>query len=667
MSATGGGKVWFTAAELAELRLPGLPGTKRKVNELASLQRWAERHDGRDQPLARRRAGRGGGMEYHWGVLPPAAKSALVSRGLIEAVDGGSAAAPQAQPAPKAAEPVRDTLWLWFDAQSDKVKAEASRRLEAVQRVEQLEDAGYTRTAAVAQAAASFGCSQATLWSWLALIDGVRADDRLPRLAPRRKGGGAEAEIHPEAWAYFLSDWLRPQKPTLASSYARLKDAAAVSGWGSLPSLKTFQRRIATDVDPRVVTMKRDGMDALRAMLPPQTRSVAELHALECVNVDGHRWDVFVRWPDGTVGRPIMVAIQDVYSRKILGWRIGATESAVLTRLAFADVFRRYGIPDRAYMDNGRAFASKWISGGAKSRFRFKVRPEEPLGILTALGIGIHWTLPYRGQSKPIERAFRDLCDAVAKHPAFAGAYTGNRPDAKPEDYGTRAVDLETFVAVVERGIAAHNAKEGRRTEAARGRFSFDQVFNESYARAAIRKAGPEQLRLALLAADQVRADRRTGAVRLYENTYWTPELTDVAGQSVVVRFDPDALQTEVHVYDAAGRFLVTAPIYEAAGFADAEAATRRALLERRHRKAAKAAEAALALLSADQVAALLPADAPEEPQPESKVVRPVRMRRSGVAAAAVEEAPSGGLIDRLAGTFLTETSDRPAHLRVVE
>src|SRR3546814_15673799 len=112
--------------------------------------------------------------------------------------------------------------------------------------------------------------------------------------------------------------------------------------------------------------------------------------------------------------------------------------------------------------DNGRAFASKWLTGGAKTRFRFKVRDEDPTGLLVALGVTIHWAKPYRGQSKPIERGFRDLCDAVAKHPAFEGAYTGNRPDAKPENYGSKAVDLDTFLRVWNEGMAAHNARLGQ-------------------------------------------------------------------------------------------------------------------------------------------------------------------------------------------------------------
>src|SRR3546814_18700036 len=102
---------------------------------------------------------------------------------------------------------------------------------------------------------------------------------------------------------------------------------------------------------------------------------------------------------------------------------------------------------------------------------------------LVALGITIHWAKPYRGQSKPIERGFRDLCDAVAKHPAFEGAYTGTRPDAKPENYGSKAADLDTFLRVWNEGMAAHTERLGALPEKAWGRLSVKPGFEASYAR----------------------------------------------------------------------------------------------------------------------------------------------------------------------------------------
>ncbi len=635
MTAMGGVqlKEWFTAAELAELALPGLPRVKRKVNELAADRRWALREDTAGQPLARPRGGRGGGLEYHASVLPPSAASELVKRGI-----SGN----QSPINPENAAPA-GSLWPWYERQSDKVKADAQLRLKAISDVEALEQTGQTTTAAIAQTAPRYGVSPPTIWNWRALVAGVPAVDRLPRLAPQRKGGGAEAEIHPEAWTFFKSDYLRAERPTLSSCYFRTETAALANGWGKLPHPKTFQRKLSREVDERLVVARRRGQDALRETLPPQQRSVADLHALQLVNIDGHRWDVFVRFPDGRIARPLMVAIQDVYSRKFLAWRIGETESAVQTRLAFADLFRTWGIPQACLLDNGRAFASKWITGGVANRFRFVRDEKEPLGLLTQLGIKIHWALPYRGSSKPIERGFRDFCDSIAKHPAFAGAYTGNKPDAKPENYQSRAVDFAVFEKVVAAGIAAHNAKGGRRTEAARGR-SFDAAFLESYARHPVGKATAEQLRLALLTADRVTADRKSGAVKILENTYWTPDLGRLAGSKVTVRFDPDNLHSEVHVYDAAGAFVCTAPVWEAVGFLDAGAAQRRGRQEAELRRATKRAAELEQLIGAEDLAALLPQDEPETEPTATNVIRPVRLGRAAAARAAL---PTTNPIDR--------------------
>lgn len=618
-----GGKTWFTATELAALALPGLSKAKRKVNERAAAERWALRLDDKGAPLARPRAGaRGGAVEYHLSLLPPAARVELAKRGMtIEAADHAPASAIEQQ-----------SIWTWFESQSDKTKDEARRRVDVVGAVESHERLGLTRSAAVATVAATRGIGSSTLWSWLALVEGSDPNDRLPLLAPRRAGGGAEADIDASAWELLKSDYLRPEKPTWASCYWRMvKDYAEPNGL-TVPHARTLFRKLEREVDHRLIVARREGAEALRRTLPAQQRTVAHLHALELVNIDGHKFDVFARFPDGRIGRPLMVAIQDIHSRKILAWRIGETESAVQTRLAFADLFKKWGIPKGCVLDNGRAFASKWITGGAKSRFRFKIREEEPTGLLTALGIGIHWAMPYRGQSKPIERAFRDLCDTIAKHPALAGAYTGNRPDAKPENYGDKAIDLDVFIKVAERGIAVHNARGGRRTEMAAGR-SFDDVFAASYAVAPIGRATAEQLRMALLTADDVSTDRKTGAITIYGNRYWSAELSQLAGKRVTVRFDPDDLTQDIHVYDRSGRYLASAAMLEATGFLDVASARARAKQEAELRKTVKRAEELEQLLDAADLAAMLPDHIDEADMPTPVVTRPVRHRGQTAAA----------------------------------
>lgn len=617
MIELGGGKTWFTAAEIADLALPGLPRTKRKVNERADIENWALAVDEAGTPRARPRKGRGGGMEYHLSLLPDAARGDLVKRGVAFSAANDEDAVAIARQAHG---------WAWYDMQSDAVKAEAMRRAQIIAQVDACISTGMNQTAAAQAIAQAEKVSVNTIYNWQKLVKGVAQGDRLPALAPRRKGGGKEADVDTGAWEQLKGDYLRPERPTFSSCYWRTVHLYATPRGITLPDKKTLQRKLEREVDPRFVIARRKGMDAVKEMVPAQQRTVAHLHALEHVNIDGHKFDVFVRFPDGKIERPILVGIQDVYSRMMLAWRVGDTESALLTRLAFADLFKRHGIPKRCTMDNGRAFASKWVSGGIDNRYRFKVREEEPLGLLPAMNIGISWTLPYSGQSKPIERGWRDLCDYIAKDPRCAGAWSGNHVDNKPENYREKAVPLDLFLVVVEENMRIHNERTGRRTETTNGG-SFAQTFAESYAKSPIGRATEEQLRLALLTGEQLKADRKSGFVTLAGNRYWTPELSRYASQLLTVRFDPDDLTLPIHVYDNGGHFLCSAERWEASQFDDMNAAKRTAKLRGDMRKHIRKTAEIEKLLTTEQVAAQMRMQIVETQMPEPVVIRPTRVR----------------------------------------
>lgn len=630
-AAEGGAREWFTAAELAELALPGLPTDKRSLNRRARDENWHLKVDSQGEPLARPRSGRGGGIEYHLNLLPGSARLALRERGIT---------ANEGQPLLSTPEEDSRGRWRWYEAQSAKTKAEAERRMSAIAEIELLQDAGYTSTAAVAEVARRTGQSTTTLWNWRSLIDGVAHQDRLPAIAPRFTGGGKAAEIDPEIWELFKSDMLRPSCPTINVCYVKAAAVAEQRGI-SLPSKATFKRRFEREVPKAARLLARKGPEALRRSLPAIRRSVDELHALQLVNMDGHKFDVFVEPPPGYehLGkkiRPILIGIQDVYSRKLLAWRIGTTESAGMTRLVFADLFR-IGLPAEVYLDNGMAFASKWISGGSPTRNRYKIKAEEPTGLLVTLGIKVHFTLPYRGQSKPIERAWRELCEFVAKGALCDGAYTGNSPANKPHNHNKRIVPWADFVDEVGRMINLHNALTGRRGGICRGR-SFDEVFAESFATAPVRKANESHMRAALLTAETVRLDRATGEIKFHNNRYYASFCNELHGERVIIRFDPDDLHRPIYVYGLDGRYLGEAPIWDDAGFADVEGAKRTAKLYSDARQAARDLVDANRRLSAAEVAAMqstIGGNAPELPEP--KVIRPVRHR--GQTAAAIKAA----------------------------
>jgi transposase InsO family protein len=538
-----------TASQIAA----ALGTSRRAVNLRATKEGWVY---AQTEGSARARA-------YRVLGLPADIQVALTLR-------QGAAIAPLAANSDELApESLAATLWK---NKPDKQREIAKHRMTLVAAVRRAVELGRPKLEAISHVAEETGTAPATLRRWVATANEAREGEALFALAPRYVGRTAMAECSPPAWDYFLADYLRNGEPKAEEVYDRLKSAAAERGW-TIPSLSTLRRRLAREISPTAVTLARKGREAAeRAALPPQKRDRSIFTAMEALNADGHRFDVFVEW-EGRRLRVVVVVVQDLYSGKILAHRIGEVESAELVRLALGDVIDAYGIPRKIWLDSGRGFASKMITGRMKTRYRFKIRHEEPEGILTGLGIEVHWTTPYHGQAKPIERAFRDLCGHIARHPLFEGAYTGNNPVNKPANYGGRAIPFAEFEKIVASEIARHNARLGRRSDVCAGVHSFDQVFGESYAKAVVRKASAEHRQLLMLAAEGVTADSTDASIRFMGGRYWTDSiaLQRLAGRKIVVRYDPQRLDQPLQVYTLDGRHICAAPMLEAVPFESAD------------------------------------------------------------------------------------------------
>lgn len=616
-------KEWFSPAEIVAAGAPELPGTVRTINNMAVARGWRA-----DPAKARRATQRGGGWEYHISVLPPGARARLVLA---------------VEPLPERKQsPASKALWARYEALSNRQKEECRRRLQALDLMEGHLSAGRTVTAAAALTANRFDTSPASIFNWRRMVAGTHRADWLAALAPAYKATAKFAECHPKAWEILTADWLRPEEPSFSSCYRRMRRAASSNGWLPIPSERALRRRLEAEVPRAVATLARAGRDKAKTLFPAQKRIRSHLHAMQAVNMDGHKLDVFVRRADGDITRMHLIALQDLYSGMIIAWRLAETENKDAVRLVIGDMVERHGIPEAIYLDNGRAFASKWISGGSPTRYRFKVRDEDPRGLLTTLGISINFTLPYSGQSKPIERAFRDLADAIAKHPICAGAYTGNRPDAKPENYGSAAIDEDRFRAHVAREIEAHNQQPGRRAASCAGR-SFLETFKDSMAQPTtlVRYPSDAQKALWLCAADRVRANRGSGEIEFFGNRYWAASLNAHAGKSVTVRFDPDNLQQPIRVYDRDERLICEADCIAPVGFDDADAARATARDRAAFLKALRDHERLRDKLSADELARLYGADDPApaaEPIPPKVKRLAVGGRTSAPAPEAIED-----------------------------
>ncbi len=583
---------------------------------------------------------------YRFADLPADVRQAL-SRS--DSGDSNPSAACGAQPEAGSAYD-RESLWNSYARRPDKAKAEAHRRCALLLRVEALTEAGQPLIQALRSVAEADGkTSWQTLRRWRYAARPYARADWLPALLPNYRGRG-KAPLDPRVWDYVRADYLRPERPTLAACYDRLLEAARKHGW-AVPSLRTVARRIHDlPVEERVLL--REGEHALLRLYPAQQRSVRGLRAGEWVCGDGYRHNVFVRG-GGRVFRPVTWIWADVYSRRILAWRTGETEHGDLVRLAFGDLIGRYGIPSAAVIDNTRAAANKWLTGGAPMRRRWRPREDDPLGLLPAMGVAVHWTSVEAGrgwgQAKPVERAFGvgGLGETVDRHPLLAGAYAGASAAAKPANYGERAVSQKDFRRALDDGIRVWNARPGRRTEICAGLLSFDRAWRESYRPDDVRRPTAEQMRMCMLAAEDARVGR-SGTIALSagaaaagggRNRYGADFLLQYAGRRVVVRYDPARLHDEVHVYTLDGRYLCAAECIRAAGFGDADAGREHTRTRRRKARAVKEIASAEQRLGALEAAAMLPAGAPPAMPPgviEMDFAR--RPPRSAAAAAGEEE-----------------------------
>ncbi len=627
-------KEWFSPVELAGLS--GVPGTERGIRKAAERETWkAKKKD------------KGKGYEYHISSLPFETQTELTKQ-FIETQPS------QEKPISKTINDDfnydQEDLWANYERKKDTQKSKAKHKLNAILTALQLIDHGTSSTKAWNQAAKAYKVNRSTLYGWYngrkhagRFSHGVKDYDRVDWLAaliPHHAGKVFAAEFTEQAWEVFKADYLRLEQPELAACYHRLERSAEEHGW-IIPCMRTVERKVKNEIVKTTLIFLREGEHALLDLYPALERTVKSLHALEWINGDGYYHNVFVLWPDGAINRPKTWFWQDVYSRMILSHRTDQSENTDMLRLSYGDSVEKYGIGDHATIDNTRAAANKWMTGGVPNRYRFKVKEDDPLGIFPLLGVQVHWTSVNfghgHGQAKPVERVFGKggFGEYVDKHPAFAGAYTGNNPNAKPENYASKAIPLETFLRVLAEEVIAWNKREGRRTEMCDGKYSFEQVFNKSYEQSTIRKATAEQRRLWLLAAEAVRV-AKDGSVTLDagkasgigKNRYHSDSLYDYAGQKIVARFDPDNLHKEIHIYSLDGSYITVASCFEAAGFGDTQAARSHNRARREMVKANKTIAKAETRMDALEVAEFLP-QSKASPLPNAGAVKMLKPKLS--------------------------------------
>lgn len=454
-----------------------------------------------------------------------------------------------------------DTLFDALRRAPQKSKQRAERLCSAVVDFEQLIAAGTAKGEATAYVVGKHNIDTTTLWRARTAVKGQPPNLWEALLLPRYKGRTKEADLTVEAWDWIKARWLSTSEPPAHVVIKEARKEGRARGW-EIPSDKTVIRKLNA-IDAPIVLLGRKGKEAFDATFPAAERDFA-VYGLHDVWVsDGRRVDVFCRWPDGAVSRPFVVAWCDIRTRMVLGARGGfnATSNLVLASLHAALQYVDIK-PQKALLDNGREYAAKQVTGGQKTRYRFKMNEGDPLGALTRMGIEVIWARPYRGQEKPIESFWKYIANHLDKLPEFQGAYCGKDTVSKPEDLDrNKAIPIEIYAAKLAEILEEFN-REHKHRGRGMDRKSPGQLYDEML-QAEPHKEWPrplaEDMRLLCLEQRTLTLNNRDASIRFNfagygEVRYWSEALADLPmaarSKKYAVFYNPEDPDIPIVIYD---------------------------------------------------------------------------------------------------------------------
>lgn len=395
---------WFAPSELATLKLPGLPTTKRGVNDLAAREAWE----------SRARKGCGGGREYPISALPTVARTELEARAhreaaaqaiavtaekqqrQIEAVSTASLTARQ-----RLVMEARAGLLLELDRL---VNVEGVGRSKAVMYIVEGAKTGTlpaetARLAAVANDKQR-GLSRASVYNWLAARE---QSGRVSALAPQLT---RRPDPLPSWFGDFFGYYARPQKPTIAMALANWQCARPGD---TLPTYR--QVCVALDKLGQVERLRgRLGAQELKTAQAYKVRDTSDLLPTSVYVADGKTYDAEIAHPiHGQPFRPELTTIVDAHTRKAVGFSVDLDENRFGVTDALRVACTLNGIPALFYTDRGPGYVNDTMTNSLT-------------GFLARLSITPMRALPYNSQAKGIiERLNRMWSDDARQYDTYIG------------------------------------------------------------------------------------------------------------------------------------------------------------------------------------------------------------------------------------------------------
>lgn len=469
-------KQWMTAAELAALKLPGLPASESGVIRKANREQWR----------GRQRAGRGGGVEYDTTRLPMPARLALAAMEAKEKaaqiqvgniptpveVAGDEAPATEVAVLRRDARLVITSLFRDFLARS-RLAPTLARQIfcdlynmagETV-----VDEAGnhVAREGAYLVAVPAWvrktkpSVSPNSIRNWQILAEEGRAG----RLAGAYKGrpkGGTLGQANGGEVATFIGAVLL-HAPHLSAEAIRdqVRERfgdqvdVAVESTGEvrtveMPPIRTFQRFVAAWKNENAALLKREtDPDGFK-----NTMRISGRNMNGWVTSPNMLWEIDASPADAllTDGRHSVYVVVDIYTRRmiVLVTRTPRTEAVLgLIRKAIL----AWGVPEIIRTDNGSDFSSRWA-----------------VSAIAGLGIKIDVCAPYSPWQKgTVERHIGTLQHAFMELlPGYVGHSVADRKKIEARKEFAKRLGQPSRPQALRRG--AHHLRRRHRRRPLRAR-----------------------------------------------------------------------------------------------------------------------------------------------------------------------------------------------------
>ncbi|MGE8615735.1 MAG: Mu transposase C-terminal domain-containing protein [Achromobacter veterisilvae] len=556
----------FTASELLSFGLACLPSTLPNIGRRAQAEGW----EFVEVPSGSGAGARGIVRRYFLPAYVQAALSLKRSQegGRVVDAAGTTSATPSLSARQRAVAEARASILLHVHrlAAMEGMSSAVQSTIEAAQKQQLPPELSAALALANNKAGQSRTLTRATLYRWLSKFD-LTQPNAVDQLAPAdagqaRRGKWLRHVVAP--WAEtVLKLYQRPQKPTLRWVHDQLP--AHLPKGVTPPSYDTLRRFIA-QMGNVAVEQGRMGPREIKAIKPFVRRDTSKLWPGDIYMADGHAFDAEVAHPrHGRPFRPEITTVLDTATRKALGWSTDLAESGLAVLDALRVATQNGGIASVFYVDRGAGYINAMISGPGT-------------GLLSRLGTTLTHSLPYNSQARGIiERAHQSIWVRAAKElPTYIGkdmdAEASNkvhkltRRDVKRLGASRALMTWPDFVAFAADQIAQYNDRPHRGlpmvadpVSGKRRHMTPNEAWRQGVQEGAdLVPLQPNEIDHLFRPQQQCRVLR--GEIRLFNNIYFSHELTEYHGEGVNVGFDIHD-PSQVWVYDADGVLLCKAQL----------------------------------------------------------------------------------------------------------